>query len=494
MEDVTKSVESVNISDNNGSNSTSEPPAAAEAHTQPIIGPAPPPPGADLAAVFGSLGPGALAAAAAKGAEGKPMTVEETFKEMNKHPLFMTSLPSGDDGDNEELAALQALAYEGTPLENALNFKEQGNECFKAKQWKDAKEFYGKGIAVLVKADRERRDPAFKARVEEEERKKEDEKRKAAKDGDAKAKMEADLEGVKAEMPILSNNTKTEDGQKEGEGEGEEMSLEEAIRQEASLLETLYCNRAACHLSLANYRSCTLDCAAALRINPSNLKALYRSGRALLSVSKIAEADDACARGLEIDPDNASLKQLARDLIAKNEEITRKAKAEEARLEKERRKKMLKKAALEARGIKTRATNDPPSMEDACIQLLPDPLDPQSELSFPCMLLYPLKLESDFIKEFRETESVGQHLEYILPDMPWDEDDEYSRPDKVECYMESITGGLIKVPQKASLLRVLSSGKTEVVDELVRVFVVPKGSKAEGWIKEWKEKKANEKK
>ncbi|KAK3400389.1 hypothetical protein B0T20DRAFT_408533 [Sordaria brevicollis] len=467
MEDVTKSAESLNISNDNGA---SEPA---------VIGPAPPPPGADLSALFGNLPPGALAASAAN-ASGKPMTVDETFAEMNKHPLFMTSLPADDE--NEELAALQALAYEGTPLENAQNFKEQGNECFKAKQWKDAKEFYGKGIAVLVKADRERRDPAFKAKVEEEKRKQEEEKRKAAAEGDAKAKMEADLENVEAEMPIPEDQEKKE-----------ELSEEETIKQETALLETLYCNRAACHLSLANYRSCTLDCAAALRINPSNLKALYRSGRALLSVSKIAEADDACARGLEIDPNNAALKQLARDLIAKNEEIQRKQRAEAERLEKERRRQLLKKAALEARGIKTRSTDDPPSMEDACIKLVPDELDPQSELSFPCMLLYPLKLESDFIKEFRETESVGQHLEYILPDMPWDEDEEYNSPEKVECYMESLTGGLIKVPLKASLLRVLSSGKTEVVDELVRVFVVPK-NKAEGWIKEWKEKKASEKK
>ncbi|KAJ4409726.1 HSP70/90 co-chaperone [Neurospora sp. IMI 360204] len=475
MEDVTKSAESLTLSTDNG---------ASESSAPAVIGPAPPPPGADLSALFGNLPPGALAASAAN---AKPMTVQETFEEMNKHPLFMTSLPS-DEG-NEELAALQALAYEGTPLENAQNFKEQGNECFKAKQWKDAKEFYGKGIQVLVKADRERRDPAFKAKVEEEKRKREDEAHKARAEGDAKAKMEADLENVKAEMPIAEAAEGKEEGKKE-----DELSEEETIKQESALLETLYCNRAACHLSLANYRSCTLDCAAALRLNPSNLKALYRSGRALLSVSKIAEADDACARGLEIDPDNAALKQLARDLIAKNEEITRKQRAEEARLEKERRKKTLKKAALEARGIKIRTTDDPPEMEDACIKLVPDPLDPQSELSFPLMLLYPLKLESDFIKEFRETESVGQHLEYILPDMPWDEEGEYDRPDKVECYMESVSGGLIRVAQNASLLRVLSSGKTEVVDELVRVFVVPKGEKAEGWIREWKEKKAGEKK
>jgi len=54
------------------------------------------------------------------------------------------------DGENVELEAMQALQYEGTPAEIAHGFKEQGNEMAKAKRWKDGKEFYTKGIAVLV--------------------------------------------------------------------------------------------------------------------------------------------------------------------------------------------------------------------------------------------------------------------------------------------------------------------------------------------------------
>ena len=42
------------------------------------------------------------------------------------------------------------MQYEGTKVEIAQGFKEQGNAMVKAKQWKDAKEFYTKGIAVLV--------------------------------------------------------------------------------------------------------------------------------------------------------------------------------------------------------------------------------------------------------------------------------------------------------------------------------------------------------
>ncbi len=54
------------------------------------------------------------------------------------------------DGDNVELDALRALQYEGTPAEIAQGFKEQGNEVVKMKRWKDGKEYYTKGLAVLA--------------------------------------------------------------------------------------------------------------------------------------------------------------------------------------------------------------------------------------------------------------------------------------------------------------------------------------------------------
>jgi hypothetical protein len=72
---------------------------------------------------------------------------EEFFKQMERHPLFMHDLDSTSE-DNPELEALQALAYEGTPLEIATNFKSQGNEAFHEKRYRDALEFYSKGLAA----------------------------------------------------------------------------------------------------------------------------------------------------------------------------------------------------------------------------------------------------------------------------------------------------------------------------------------------------------
>jgi hypothetical protein len=128
-------------------------------------------------------------------------------------------------------------------------------------------------------------------------------------------------------------------------------------------------------------------------------------------------------------------------------------------------------------------------MEDARIQLVPDPADPTSTLAFPTVLLYPLALESDFIKEFNETETLGHHLDYILP-VPWDK--VLYTPKRVECYMETITGGLVKVGRNVTLLKILTTANVEVVDGVARIFVLPK-SKAEGWVQEFKRKKAAEK-
>ncbi|KAK4100266.1 TPR-like protein [Parathielavia hyrcaniae] len=395
------------------------------------------------------------------------MTFEETLADLNKHPLFMTELDAPED--NEELAALQALAYDGTPLENAANFKEQGNECFREKRWSDAREFYGKGIAILA-AEEQRRARGEKKRV-------------------TKAAEPVTLNPDADNSPNIDLEEEDPNPPKEEEEDLEEVADDPAeVKSEQTFLETLYINRAACHLELRNHRSCTLDCASALRLNPRNIKALYRSARALLAVHKIAEADDACARGLATDPSNKPLLALAQDIVRAGEADAARRTAEDERREKERRRETLLGAALQARAIRTRSTGRPPDMEDARVKLAPDELDPASALVVPTLLLYPCQLESDFIKAFNERESLDQHFGYVFP-LPWDRTGEYS-PAGVECYAEAVSGGLVKVGRKVPLLKLLSGGNVEVVDDLLKIYVVPK-SRAEGWVKEWKEKKAN---
>ncbi|PSN64600.1 TPR repeat protein-like protein [Corynespora cassiicola Philippines] len=367
-------------------------------------------------------------------AEIKSQSVDEVIKEMNRMPLFMTTLDEtdGEGGENVALEALKALAYEGTRTEVAENFRQQGNECARAKQWADAKEFYDKAIAAL-KAPPQSPDPE---------------------DG----------------PPVI---------------EVVEVDEQDEAKKEKEIEEACYVNRALCNLEKKNYRSCIHDCASTLRINPSNIKALYRSGTACLALDKLPEASDACKRGLDLDPSNGPLKALSTKISARQAYIESVEKARREREEKAASEEATLKLALRSRNIPTKSTDQAPDLEDAAIKLS-NPLDPSSALTFPVILLYPTHSQSDFIKAFSETERLGQHLDYIFP-LPWDTEHEYTA-EEVEAYMETSAGGLIKVGKKMSLGKVLGSGKCEIVDGLVRMSIVPK-SRAAAWIEEFKKRR-----
>lgn len=145
-------------------------------------------------------------------------------------------------------------------------------------------------------------------------------------------------------------------------------------------------------------------------------------------------------------------------------------------------------AALKARGIRLQGSQKPPDLEDATIHLSPDPLSPKSMLVFPVILLYPTHAQSDMIKKFAEKDPIIDHLSYIFP-LPWDNKGEY-KVASVDCYMDTISGGMIKVGKKLSLLQALTSGKTEIVDGLVRINVVPTAL-AGRWIEEVKKRKSS---
>lgn len=239
-------------------------------------------------------------------------------------------------------------------------------------------------------------------------------------------------------------------------------------------------------LFTGNYRSCTLDCAAVITVNPKNVKAYYRSSMALLKLDRVAEAEDAASRGLTIDPSNKALQTAAAKIADRKAQVERVAAKRRAEEELARKQNLVLSTALRARQIRTRKTDQPPDMEDTRIRLVPDPLSPESSVEFPVVFLYPMDAQSDFIKGFSELHSIVDHLEYIFP-LPWDVKKEYTI-NNVECFMQTVTGGLIKAGKKLPLLQILSGGKVEVVDELVRIFVVPL-SKTGAFIAEMKARK-----
>ncbi|KAL8676395.1 MAG: hypothetical protein Q9224_007292, partial [Gallowayella concinna] len=180
-------------------------------------------------------------------------TADEIVQMMKRTPLFMTNLqetPTGDDEaaeENIQLEALRALQYEGTRAEVALGFKERGNEMVAEKRWKDAKEFYTKGIVALKQTPKQ------------------------------------------SEEPVTS-----EDAERVREGEEEEREKEKKIE------EACYVNRALCNLELKNYRSTLTDTSHTLHLFPQNTKAHYRSSLALSALTRYPEALDTITRGLAL--------------------------------------------------------------------------------------------------------------------------------------------------------------------------------------------------
>ncbi|KAF2670981.1 TPR repeat protein-like protein [Microthyrium microscopicum] len=350
----------------------------------------------------------------------KKLSVDEVIAELQRIPLFMTNADA--TVDNPELEAFRALAFEGSRAEVASNFREQGNEAARARQWLDAREFYTKALATLKGPET-------------------------------------------AEKRVVE------------EGEEEEVEIDERAVEEAC-----WVNRALCQLELKNYRSCNADCAETLRMNPANVKAWYRSASACLALDKIPEAADACSRGLEVDGTNKALRVLQGKIQARKDYITKVEAARQEREEKEAKEKAAITEALKTRNIPTRKTNSPPNMEDAIIKLA-SPLDPTSTLSIPMLILYPLASQTDLIKSFEETHSLLDHLSYLIP-VPWDTNQEYTL-DSIDIYMPTPSSGLIKAGKKLPLQKLLASGKIELVDDMLHAYIVPR-AKAAGWISDYK--------
>jgi hypothetical protein len=194
---------------------------------------------------------------------------------------------------------------------------------------------------------------------------------------------------------------------------------------------------------------------------------------------------DACGRGLEVEHLNVALTGLKSRITLRGRELDKTRKQRLAREEKKAREHYLLQQALKQRKVHVKTTSKPPNMDDA-VPKLSDPADAASTLSVPVLILYPLAEQTDLIKQFEENHSLNDHLAYIFP-LPWDKLNEYVA-ENVDCYIGTPSGGLVKAGKKLSLRKIFETGKIEMVDGMLQVYVVPR-TKAETWISTYKERK-----
>ncbi|GMF11784.1 unnamed protein product [[Candida] boidinii] len=123
--------------------------------------------------------------------------------------------------------------------------------------------------------------------------------------------------------------------------------------------------------------------------------------------------------------------------------------------------------------------------------------DIESQLIFPAVIMYPTTDEFDFVAEVSELTTPYELMELVL-----DRPDEYFedprhvnfKPKRLEAYMETESGGLIKVGKKVSINSALvsQSPKVPLFDNSLRIYFVPKAESSD-WIKAWSKQNALEK-
>ncbi|CEP07819.1 hypothetical protein [Parasitella parasitica] len=321
------------------------------------------------------------------------MDANNLDEELSKIPLFMRDLPTEE---NDALAALQSLVFDGTPDEVAQNFREQGNDCFRAGKAKypDAIAFYTQAL-----------------------------------------------------------DTECSD---------------------SSIIEACLANRAACNLELKNYGRTLTDCSKCLKINPKNVKAWYRSAKALFALDKLVETIDCCDHALEVDATNKPIQDIRQQALKRKIMIDEIIRQKEEREEQERNKKQLLENAFKERNIKIEVV-DKNVREKANIEY---DLETQT-ISWPVFFLYPEYKESDYIQSFNETNTFKDHLEVIFEQpAPWDANHRYT-VDNVEIYFEDTRGlnpKLIKVGKKLPLGKILSLDQYIIKNGVPSFIVLLKGS------------------
>ncbi|KAK7277466.1 hypothetical protein RJT34_22479 [Clitoria ternatea] len=220
----------------------------------------------------------------------------------------------------------------------------------------------------------------------------------------------------------------------------------------------LFANRAHVNLLLGNLRRALTDSQEALKLCPSNIKAIFRAAKASLSLNLLAEAREYCEKGLQLDPNNEELKRLDQQIGLKISE-SEKHEAEVSMALAEAKELV---SAIEHRGLKMGK-----EMYRDLTGLRKPVLDKSNILHWPVLLLYAEVMSSDFIEDFCETDMLSVHLDMIsfsmkwlsnvfADDQPlsWDVKNNYKR-EFIELYYEAGSGPCLS---KEKLLHCLLEG------------------------------------
>lgn len=127
----------------------------------------------------------------------------------------------------------------------------------------------------------------------------------------------------------------------------------------------------------------------------------------------------------------------------------------------------------------------------------------RTPLIFPVLFLYPVHFQSDLISHFHEDTSIGSHLDMMFPPesrgaLPWDERGEYVS-NNLNVYATTRWKRLLKLGRKVTLREILDQGAKDMdkekgqerdgvvmMDGFISLIVLPKGKGEKEWIERFK--------
>lgn len=230
----------------------------------------------------------------------------------------------------------------------------------------------------------------------------------------------------------------------------------EGIKQKCAnklLNAQLYANRAAANWFLQNYRSCYKDCLIALKFKSDHMKAIIRAANCCEKLSLFADAIDWCDKGLDCVPDEKKLLELRPKidkLLRQKERDNRQRKLNEKNKEKAELRLI---NTIIDKGVTLSGVNTSKNKKAFDDPLLVEMLEsnspsgnkvfcnPNGDLVWPVIFLYPEYTQSDLIAEFNEKDTLDVHLLHMFgPDTeppPWDIDSKYVY-ERLEIYFEDV--------------------------------------------------------
>eukprot|EP00897_Mesotaenium_endlicherianum_P007962 jgi/Mesen1/7194/ME000371S06273 len=168
-----------------------------------------------------------------------------------------------------------------------------------------------------------------------------------------------------------------------------------------------FANRAQVNFLRGNYGRSLQDSEEALKLNPANLKAIFRAARAAHKLGSLDVALRHCEEGLALDAGNEDLRKIQQEASARlDAEAARAQQASDAKA-----KAQALASAISQRGVKVGKATYKSHTGTAW-------LDGSGLLHWPVLLLYGEPMASDLIQDFCETDLFANHLDTISPSPP----------------------------------------------------------------------------